>query len=482
MGRTAHELAQGLADTARIVVATARLLWRHWPALLTLFLLGEAARNALLWLALRLGDVDAWAASAVVPLAPLAAMVAMVLMLRVLAPSLGGARLSDGAEQAARTVGAATVPAAGASAPVTDAAPSTGRAERLAAGWRARLPRPERLRQGLTFLASVLVPFVAVYQMQGYFEEDRQRFVNESYADALTRAQWDQVDGAFTDRTIYGYGAVVILLVLVAAIGLRRLMDRSGLSRRAVGWAAIAIWLEVFWLTWLASFLASVPDVVRTWASGRVLFAWSAEGWERVVGALGPVGAAVEAVWAWLVTLWSDVGVLAFTPLAWLTVGAVVYARPATSTAPLAGLAGFSRVRRLQALRRRAARAPAPVRDWSGRAGKGVASRFAPLVDALRTIRRAGVVPVVLFCLLFLLARQVEVLTGHAMRAVIGPLDPDVYVMLAPILSILPRATYTLVLVALLAAAVDRMLRHEAESSEPDPAPQGSGPGGVTAG
>ena len=78
-----------------------RLLVRHFPALLTVFLLGLACRNGVMWAAVLIGRDHAVVASLLVPLAPLAMVIALVVMLRI-----AGGGLIDAAEAALASAGA----------------------------------------------------------------------------------------------------------------------------------------------------------------------------------------------------------------------------------------------------------------------------------------------------------------------------------------------------------------------------------------
>ena len=71
-----------------VVVDGAKILWGYWPTLLVIFLVGQALRNALLWLAVVVSSYTSVGAALLVPLAPLATLSALILMLRAVAPAL----------------------------------------------------------------------------------------------------------------------------------------------------------------------------------------------------------------------------------------------------------------------------------------------------------------------------------------------------------------------------------------------------------
>ena len=135
-----------VAGTFAVVGAGIRLWLRHWPVLLTLALLGGAGRMAAIWGAVEASDKNNTLGVAILVLAPLASVTAIVLMLYVLRHSLPH-------------IGSV----ADTEAPVNG---TTGRQRRL-----------------LDVLASVLVPFLAVYASYGFLREDTDRFINSAVAD-----------------------------------------------------------------------------------------------------------------------------------------------------------------------------------------------------------------------------------------------------------------------------------------------------------
>ena len=71
-----------------VVADAARLLWRHWPVLAVIYLLGAAGHNGFLWLAVAVSEHQPTVAGFLLPLVPISTLVALILMLRALAPSL----------------------------------------------------------------------------------------------------------------------------------------------------------------------------------------------------------------------------------------------------------------------------------------------------------------------------------------------------------------------------------------------------------
>jgi len=404
-----RELRDALVDGALVVVDALRLVWRHWPALVTIFLLGLAVRNGAMWAAVLIGREHPVLASLLVPLAPLAMVTALVLMLWQ-------------AGRSARWGG-----------PTADATP----AERLA------------------LLASALVPFLTVYALQGHLEDDRNQFINESYADEFQNS--DFFGGAgLDDRTLATVTSWQLGLVAVALV-VRTVMDRLELAERHIAWGFSAALVEVTWLTWLAAILTSRWRDARDWVDGRVVVSELADAWHRLTGFLGPLTEPVRALGDLLARIVDGIGAIVVTPVAWLTVGAVVLAGGLQDSrrARIEEHRMVVRVRerlgsRAERLRRHLWR-PDRVADLLGR-------RFEDLIAGLRTIAHAGVVPVLTFCLVLGLAQLAEWGSALALRAMIGPRDPETMIAFSPYLDLVTRTVYTVAVVALVAAAVDRLL------------------------
>ncbi|WP_205474566.1 hypothetical protein [Nocardioides sp. SYSU D00038] len=400
-----RELRGAAVDAALVVADGVRLAVRHWPALVSIFLLGLAARNAAMWGAVVLGREHPVLASLLVPLAPLAMVVALVAMLGAVRPST-------------RWVGPG---------------PAGTRGERLAV------------------LAAALVPFLTVYAIQGHLDEDRNQFINESYADEV-RVGDLLSGGGLDDRTLVTVTSWQLALVAVALL-LRTVMDRVDLADRHVaGGLAVAL-VEVTWLTWLASILTSRWGDARDWVGERVVARELAEGWHGVTAALGPFTAPVRALGDLVGGVVTGVGDIVVTPVAWLTVGAIV----------LTGMRREGRRARLEdhhvvtRVRDRIDRV-AWLAERRRRAGDALGRRFEELVAGLRTTAHAGVVPVLAFCLVLTLARFAEWGAAMLLRAAIGPRDPGLMVAASPYLEGATRLVHTVVVVVLVAAAVDRLL------------------------
>lgn len=432
-----------LRDGLVVVRDAGRLLWRHWPVLLVLYLLGMAGREIAIYLAVQGSGANVWLGAALLPFAPLSLMIAILLMLDAVAPSL----------------------------------------------WHGPVRQDK-----LTLLAGALIPFLAVYSAQGYLREDRQRFLNESVADEYLNDSYLFDPASVQGRTIADVDTVAVMIVVLAVLLLRRALDWSGLTARNQPVRLLAAWLEVAWLTWLASMLLAEIETFRGWMEERVFIDWSLDAWGQFLSLIGPLAGVVTWITDWIGTLLTDIDALVVVPLAWLTTGAVVYggtlatrhlglsttaaALGTSLSTPLQAPVGASvawSTQQVSLVRERVSVLPEPINGWLRSVWKALFGRFSTLLAGLRTLAVGGVAPMILFCLAFLLSHYAEVATAEVIRWVVGPRDTDQMVALNTYVRIAGTSVSTLVQVSLVAAAVDRLLitarRQEAAQTDRSVAP-----------
>lgn len=438
-------LLSALGDALVVVRESLRLLWRHWPLLLVVYLLGAALHNATFWLAVLATRVNGYLGALILPLGPLATLVALIFMLRAVAPSL-----RYGAQDE-------TVVARAVADPAEAPAPATARTrDRLRSARLAVRLRSQTVNARLRLLAATLVPFVTVYAVQGYLDRDRNAFINATVADAQ---RTEGFDADLTARLALDSVSSTIAVVVIALV-VRWLLDAFDLPARGTGWGLFAGWVEVTWLTTVAAYFTGAWKDIRVWLQDRVLVDWIADTWAALIGWLGPVGQWVETARGWLGGLLGSVDVLVVIPIAWLTIGAVAYARtlPTPSNHRLDEVSAKVEGR-LSVL-------PPRVRDWLRHPVSGLTSRFEGLLRGLKTLVAAGLVPMILFCLVFLLVQHAEEGLGNLVRLVIGPRGYDDMIAFSPFVDLVTGAVGTLLEVVLLAAAIDRILTRQGAGLE----------------
>lgn len=451
-GTVARSLLSGLA----VVADAARLLWRHWPVLLVIYLLGAAGHNGFLWLAVAVSEHQPTVAGFILPLVPISTLVALILMLRALAPSLPNVAPDAAVDPAIE--------------PVVDAE-DTEDTEPPAdpVGWRGRVRTAYLSGRSLTtarlaLLAGAIIPFLTLYASEGSLARDRIAFVGAAYADEFRERgiTYGLETAMNNDRYFIATGWALAGLIGLALL-LRWALDRFGLPAKALGWGLFAAYLEVLWLFLLAHQFTGLKDWGWGWLMSRRFSAWASDRWEAFLGFLGPFADPVGSTTGWLVGALGRGDQLILLPIAWLTVAAVVYGRSLPSI-PRAGTVGSQFMAPL------AERVPAPVKKaWDELTG-GFRGRFRRLFDGIRLLVSAGLVPMLLFCLAFILARQVGYAAQELARVVIGPQLVSDRIAFAPHVRLFTDGVHTMVLVVLLGAALDRIIGRTSPPAETPPA------------
>jgi hypothetical protein len=422
----------GVVAATSVLGNAVRLLWRHWPVLFAFAFLGIAGHQFALSGAEQASKIHPLAGYLVLLFAPIAVLVSYVLMLRAVRESLPSAQAIE-------------------RAPATD-----GQA------------RPRTL---LDHLGSVLVPFILVYQSQGFLSDDISTYSYTVLRDASSQALIAMVAGQPAPES--GYDrlrldfSVLLVVIVVVAFGSRWLLGRLQRNKRRLWLGAIAAYPEIVWIMLGTVAITLATGSVQSWASSRQLVRWSTDGITTVLSRVGGVGDSVQAALNYGGGLLANGQAVILVPVAWLTVGAVVYGHRLSSTPSADELYERSG--------RHSRPLPVPIRWLSSRLSAAVRVRFAPLVDGLRLLFRSGLAPMLVFCLVYLALSPVKTdqrgLLGGAggwlwelERLVIGPQEVNaVWLPASYMLSGLNSAVETVLLICLLAAAIDRVLRTRAD-------------------
>ncbi|WP_460844948.1 hypothetical protein [Phytohabitans suffuscus] len=419
-------------ETGAVLASAVRLLWRHWPVLFALYFAGAAAKAFIMIGAVQASKLSGVLGAMIIILGPVATLIALVLMLRVVRPSLPW-------------LAAATAD------PQPD---ESGEAPR----------RPPTL---MDHLASALVPFLAVYASWGYLQQDVSNYFYEVWADAFFNdARLFDDPGAvgrdFDQRLPFDPTFTLIAVVVVAVV-LRWLLNTLRAGHRWPVLGILGAYLEVIWIMVSIAALNEARDPVTSWVRDRKVVQWLIDLWQRAVEALGPFTGAARSASEWLVGAIASADTVIVVPLAWLAVGAVVYGHKLAPPAP----SGSELLRRAS---KRWNALPRPVRVVGANATSDLRERFTPLVHGVRTLAQAGLAPMLFFCISFLVAQTATEWLWEAERFLIGPRDlEEVWMPLSGPLSLFNDAVGVVLLVCLLAGAVDRVLR-----LQPAPAPSPS--------
>lgn len=403
-------------DTFAVVRSALRLLWRHWPVLLALALAGFLARQGFLALAVWASELHAVVGLLVFALVPLSMLIALMLMMRVVRASL------------------------------PDPDPTSDEA------------RPSVFRH----FASVLVPFLAVYAAYDYFHEDRITYVyeilmDESFANADAINNPDAVD---IDSRLPFQLNTIMLAIAGAAFLLRWSLGRLAKSRSHPALGFGRGYLEATWLTLGTVIVTGLGEQVFGWVEQRRMVAWVIEVKDALVAQLGPLGPAADRVLIWLGDMLSSVEAVIVVPIAWLTIGCVVYGHHLVSPANADPVA-------VEKARRRWERLPPAAQTLLTPMRNDTRDRFGPMVRGLRVLRHAGLPTMLLFCLAFVVAESVPLWLWEFERLLIGPRDlGQVWMPLSGPLSTFNYAVQAVLLICLVTAAVDYVLRADTEPRE----------------
>jgi hypothetical protein len=208
---------------ADLAVTPARVLWRHWPVLVSLAAAGLVGRVVLVNAAAGLAGVNATVGLGVLLLAPLAVLAAVVVMLRVIRPSLG----------------------------VRESSPP-----------------------GLPYLGSALMPFVVFYLAYGLEGEDLRRYIDHLPAGRGPGLAAGQPS----------LGTLVLLGAAVLTYGLRWLLTGWGRPRLAGPAVYLeTLWITLGLLYVIRPYAMAVWGWVEQRAAWRGLVGW----WDGVRGAPG---------------------------------------------------------------------------------------------------------------------------------------------------------------------------------------------------
>jgi hypothetical protein len=257
------------------------------------------------------------------------------------------------------------------------------------------------------------------------------------------------------------------VVVALTAVVLRFVLGLR--ADRLWSWVGfVRAYLEVLSITVVTVFLSGVSERVQPFIEHRRAYRWALDGWHAAVDRLGPLEQPVRTAGQWLAELFLSLDAVLVVPLAWLVVGTVVYGQ-SLGTPPLSPRA----VRRARRAARRWVRLPAPVRRIAAGSTANVREGMAPLAQSFRLLAHAGKVPMLLFCLLFVVAQTLPAWLWELERTLVGPQDLNlVWTPLAVPLASINQAIGMVLQLCLVAATVDRVLRVQsaapAEAHVPD--------------
>lgn len=412
----------GWRDVPRVVATGGRLLARHWPMLLTLAFLGNALRGAALWAAVEVSDWSSFVGQLFLVLTPIGYLLPIIAMLHLMRrdlPALSRVAAEDGPEA----------------------------------------PTEQRERRLVDVAVSFLVPFMAVYVSYGLMQEDRERFINQAAYDEFGQAPLTGGESIDYAARVGIYPVQVLVLIVVVAWVLRWALGRFEQRTKFFALAFVGALVEVYYTGSVARQWTSVQAEATSWLDDRVAVDWTKDRYTAAVDVLGPFGQPVDTVTTFLFTLVGSLDAVVVVPVAWLTVAAVVLGHKLSPPAPPT-VDRFARV-------------PRPVREVSGSLFSDVRERWSAFWGGLRLLFSAGLVPMLLFGLVFLVALRIPWLVALAGRQLVGPVDTWDWLAFAPWESAIGLSLSMALVAPLLAAAVEwlvatRVSEQDAASRTPE--------------
>lgn len=391
-----------MRDLPAVFWTAARLFARHWPALLTIAFLGAAVRSAAQYVAVQASDVNGQLGLLVLLLAPLGYLAAMVWMLSLCRPSL---------------------PALVAAHEVEGVAPTERRRLRL-----------------VDVAVSVLVPFMLAYESYDLLAEDLERFRNAAaFAEFNRFSLSEDLDYDFQGR-LGIYPLQIALMIVAVAWVVRWALGQVERRVHVMAIAFVGAFVELYYTSQLASQIVVIRLRGEAWLRDRVAAGWIESWYGAVVDFLGPVAGAFRWVVDATETLTGSLSAVVVVPIAWLAFGAVVLGYTLLDTSdPADDAKGFWR---------------SLWRDVKG--------RWSSLIQGLRLLTTAGLGPMLVFSLVFLIVVRVPSLLGDLVRTVIGPQEYGISVALQPAIIALGFALSMALTAPLLAAAIDWLVRTRA--------------------
>ncbi|WP_369371122.1 hypothetical protein AB1046_20480 [Promicromonospora sp. Populi] len=420
----------------RILVSAARLFAAHWPALLTLGLLGVAVRNGAMWGAVELSQWNSFVAQLLLILSPLGYLLPVIGMLWVCRDSLPSLREPSQPKPSPR--GPAPRPPGQIPGQIPGMLPTAHA---------PLMPSEGRERRLIDIALSVLVPFLVVYEVEGLMDADRARFVNEAAADELFNDAFSAQGVDFTSRLGVWSGWTLVAIVLGAFVlrwGLGRLEGRLGF----LGIAVLGGCIEIYWTNQVAGQIQAIERGLWYVAEDRQL----------VAAAVGTVGAAQESVGETgnaaagfvvdgIVTVFESLDVVLVAPLAWLAIGAVVLGHKLMEP-PSTEHRWLDRMTWL----------PAGLRSILESLTEDLRARFSALGDGVKMIFRGGLGPMLVFCLGYLVIMRVPWGLGWLVRTVTGPVESATWLAFSPMESAAGLAIALALAAALIAATVEELV------------------------
>lgn len=372
-----------------LIRLVAGLLWRFWPQLAAIWLLGFIGNLVLNEFAAALGRWNSLAGLSVLALVVLLKLIIIVALFETVRPGM------PALENAARI------------------AESTGADD---------APSEPKSHDFVSVLTLTLVPFFAFYAAWGFLGDTLRDYSRLAFSLFL----------AGEEKSLLAVtGGAWLTVPIVIAWAVRRFAKAMHKRSRAwiwpvltvlceANWAFIAIFALSIWQSDIAAWLMQIADVIGSF-----------------LGALSPVRDAVAQSAVPLPPEFASpppglrltsLFFYGLYPVVWLTIAALVYGYDVNANAAVDD-ARFSRiVSRWKGL-------PKPVRDFISQFGAGTIKRYQALAEGIGLTLKSGVVLVVVAILGYRMLDWFSAWTWYGLTQIIGPHDLPLWQIIAQVIS-----------------------------------------------
>lgn len=404
-----------------ILLLTARLLARHWPALLFWFFLQRVAYNLSIQAAISVAGLSlllAYGMIALLVVGQLATGIAVFLCLRPTLPVLS----------------------------------------------KHDLPQTAGTRSAwLRALAVALLPFFAYYATWGLLDGVRRDF-QLRYIFSIPSEHLVPLTDVLNLPWLW--------LALTSSYVVRRFSLKRAKDADAVGWSLLATACEAYWVFVGARAITQGIGFAKSWWQDRAVHQLLVNWWEdpqALFHLLQPAKQALAPLWDFAATVFGGV----VTPLVWLAITAIIYGMDLRRVNRLDGADA-----RFERLSTRYSAMPLLVRKLAGKASEGWTSKGVPIVNSLRLTLRAGLPAVILLCLCFQLLELFDAWAWRSAALIFAAQGAETWSLLEQPLAVLigtpiglrPALLTEIVRIALLAATCDSAIAHLRASPAAEPA------------
>ncbi len=378
-----------LAEIARPIGLTLRLLWRFWPQLIALVLLGLVANSLFMRLATHVAIANHMAGLALLTLVALSQLVVTVAMFQTLRPALPAVRAAQ-------------------------AAASGNGVEEPGGSGSARLAR---------MVTVALLPFFAYYAAWGFLSDTVRQYSRAALALAPFGESGNVLDVLDSRWLLFS-----VAISWLIRRGAKEMQKRGGASS---AWQIIVVICETNWIFIGIYVISRWKDDVLSWVMSRnigSLFQAAMEGIATPVGsaiAAAPI-LPVEMTPAGASTTLINLFFYMLVPVIWLVLAALIYGYDVRDDKELIRVH-----QRVERLGERYRAIPKFLRDFVEHFISGYRSRYLPIANGVRLTLSSGVLLMVVLIVGYRLIDWAAAWAWLGATRLIGPHELDSWQVLA---------------------------------------------------